>query len=330
MRLPLWNKRPQCLQLAGSGKTTILSLICSDHPQSYSLPINFWGRTRLPSANQTGISVFDIQARIGQSSPEIHGFFPRQLTVRQTIENSWAETFLSKPHLTFERDVTVDAILRWFSGELNPNHTGPDPIDSLAELKSYVDRPADYSRTSRNFKQYTSLDIDWADSVLFRDLSFSSQRVLLLLRAIAKRPDLVILDEAFSGMDERTRIKCMMFLAYGETKWLQYEGGRQFAHRPKTRTVLDKRGAVKFSGFEARQALLVISHRREEVPGLVNRWVCLPEPNSGHGVRFGEITYAMRGGSKLAQCNDWWETVWRPQLKTAPPKQNRRTYRYDQ
>ena len=304
-------------------------MICSDHPQSYSLPINFWGRTRLPSTNQTGISVFDIQARIGQSSPEIHGFFPRHLTVRQTIENSWADTFLSKPHLTFERDVTVDNILRWFSSELNPNHRGADPIDGLAELRSDVDHPADYSRTSRSFEEYMSLDIDWADSISFRDLSFSSQRVLLLLRAIAKRPDLVILDEAFSGLDERTRIKCMMFLAYGETKWLQYQEGRDLARRPKMRTVLDKRAVVKFPGFEARQALLVVSHRKEEVPGLVNQWMCLPEPNSGHAVRFGEITYAMRGGSQLAPSTDWWERVWGPRLKTALKQPERRIYRYD-
>ena len=283
----------------------------------------------MPSTTQAGISIFDIQARIGQSSPEIHGFFPRHLTVRQTIENSWADTFLGKPQLSHMRDVTVDAMLRWFARELNPNHNGPDLVDGLAEVASNVDYTAEHSRASRNFKRYTDSEVEWADTVPIRDLSFSSQRVLLFLRAIAKRPDLVILDEAFSGMDENTRIKCMMFLAYGETKWLRYEEARPLSHRSKTRTVLGKRDAVKFPGFEARQALLVVSHRKEEVPGLVNQWMYLPEPNSGHEVRFGEITFDMRRRDRQLSSGGWWDTVWRPQLETALKTRERRIYRYD-
>ena len=251
------------------------------------------------------------------------------MTVRQTIENSWADTFLSKPRLTHQIDVVVDALLRWFQCELNAGIDRVDQIDGLTELSPFEDRPAVHSATTRNLNEYRQSDTDWADRLLFRDLSFSSQRVALLLRAIAKRPDLVILDEAFSGMDERTRIKCMMFLAYGETTWLRPCEGRELATRQKARTVLDKRGMVKFAGFESRQALLCVSHRKEEVPGLVNQWLYLPEPNSGDSARFGEITYNMRVREQDGPVKGWWNTIWGPQLSAAFEVPERRTYLYD-
>ncbi|KAI7656438.1 P-loop containing nucleoside triphosphate hydrolase protein, partial [Hortaea werneckii] len=83
----------------GSGKTTMLSLITSDHPQTYSLPVKIFGRSRLPSPGEPGISVFDIQRRMGHSSPEVHAFFPKQLTVRRAIESAFADAPLAKPKL---------------------------------------------------------------------------------------------------------------------------------------------------------------------------------------------------------------------------------------
>ena len=60
----------------GSGKTTLLSLLTSDHPHSYSLPIKFFGRSRLPSAGKPGLSLWDIQSRVGHSSPRSSRFLP--------------------------------------------------------------------------------------------------------------------------------------------------------------------------------------------------------------------------------------------------------------
>lgn len=71
----------------------------------------------------------------------------------------------------------VDAALRWFDGDLRSN--GGKEGES---------------------------ETGWADQLLFGGLPFSSQRVALFLRAVIKAPDLVILDEAFSGMDESLRI----------------------------------------------------------------------------------------------------------------------------
>jgi hypothetical protein len=86
----------------GSGKTTLLSLITSDHPQAYALPVRLFGRSRLPEPPKPGISIFDLQARIGHSSPEIQAFFPTRLTIRDAVEAAWANTFLAKPMLNFE------------------------------------------------------------------------------------------------------------------------------------------------------------------------------------------------------------------------------------
>ncbi len=50
----------------GSGKTTIVSLLCSDHPQTYSLPIKLFGRSQRPEPGFGELPriIRDIQARV--------------------------------------------------------------------------------------------------------------------------------------------------------------------------------------------------------------------------------------------------------------------------
>lgn len=294
----------------GSGKTTLVSLLCSDHPQSYSLPITYFGRSRLPSESQPGVSIFDIQSRIGQASPEIHRLFPRHLSVRQVLENSWADAFLSKPYLTAERDSIVDACLRWFKHDLDPSAANETEIlDDLiapefAELghRSTFDPDA---RSSAGFMSYLESDIEWADDVQFGELSFAAQRVALFLRAIIKRPEIVVLDEASSGMDDNTMIKCLMFLMHGEKQWFRsskpsYIQPKEYHHRQTNGTLLAKIGRVSFGGLEPHQALLSICHRLEEVPPNVKRWICLPEANEERPATFGDVD--ARG--------EWWDKMW--------------------
>lgn len=269
--------------MVGSGKTTLLSLICSDHPQSYSLPIKIFGRGRLPELGRPGISIFDIQARIGHSSPEIHAFFPRRLTIRQTIRNAWADTFLGTPRLTREDEDIVDSYLRWFEPELcllrssQTSQLNEDTFDSQRSTK-------------------------WADIVRFGDVPFSSQRVALLLRAIVKKPDLVILDEAFSGMDECLRDKCMIFLAWGETRYSKYSAKNSKQELlVATPNNLDQ---TQVTGLTENQALICVSHLKEEVPGLVRQWLCLPDPNEGLPARFG------RFHGPLEIYKNGWKEIW--------------------
>ncbi len=277
--------------IPGSGKTTLLSLICSDHPQAYSLPIKVFGRARLPRLGQPGISIFDIQARIGQSSPEIHAFFPRNLSIRQTIENAWADTYLGTPRLSYENDTAVDACLRWFEAELNPAFDSQLGISSQKNLDEKVPGPR---------------STDWADDVRFGDAPFSAQRVALLLRAIVKKPDLVVLDEAFSGMDEYVRDKCMLFLTWGETRSFAFFKGDQA--RPRRRWVIDTHPKLLtsdvFEGLSDYQALICVSHVKEEVPGLVRDWISLPEASSRRPARFGRFSGPLEADTGA------WNEIW--------------------
>lgn len=258
----------------GSGKTTILSLICSDHPQTYSLPIKLFGRSRISEPGQPGISIFDIQSRIGHSSPEIHNHIPKSLTLRKVLANAWADTFLGKPKLDDLANEKIDACLRWFEQDLRPD-IGENTVDD------------------------SNGQPQWADHVLFGALPFSAQRVALFLRAIIKQPDLVILDEAFSGMDDEVRDRCLLFLAHGQTKQFKYS-------TPRRQVVESELGPdeIKVPGLSKDQALLCISHVREEIPGSIREWICLPEANTGQPARFGRLDGPIEGDYRR------WDEIW--------------------
>ncbi|KAL2691790.1 hypothetical protein Neosp_002181 [[Neocosmospora] mangrovei] len=253
----------------GSGKTTIVSLLCSDHPQSYSLPIKLFGGSRLPEpgSGKRPLTFWDIQSRIGHSSPEVHQHMPRNLTVRQVIENAWSETFRAKPKLDDVAREKVEAALEWFAPELNPSYSSPSG-EKLA----------------------------WADEYMFGGLSFSAQRVALFIRSMIKSPDVVVLDEAFSGMDDAVRDKCTLFLEEGEAK--TYRGEEVIE------SDAFKSGQVKIPGLSDNQALICIAHVKEEVPDCVREWLCLPEANTGRAARFGRLDGPLRTDEGR------WREVW--------------------
>lgn len=252
----------------GSGKTTFLSLLNSDHPQSYSLPIKFFGRTRLASPGKPGLSVWEIQSRIGHSSPEVHAFFPKHFTVRQTLESAWAETFSSKPVLDNIGGARVDRMLKYWALEL------------CQDKKLWVDDIA------RN-------DLRWASDKehhpRFGALPFATQRLLLLLRAIIKSPDIVILDEAFSGFSSVLRDRALNFLEHG------YDSGAdQLLLRPVDR-----------AGINADQALIVVSHVKEEIPYSIDEFVRLPgeaEAQAGKPV--------ITGRANDVRTEQGWSRIW--------------------
>ena len=295
-------------------------MICSDHPQTYSLPIRLFGRPRLPQPGQLGVSLFDLQARIGHSSPEIHAFFPRQLSVRRTLESAWADTFLSKPTLDDTKDSVVDACLRWFQADLNPSFADPlerdtdraqGPPDGLSGRRiphTRAQRRAAEEYRAVESDSSLSDELDWADHLYFGDIPFSAQRVALFLRAVIKQPALVILDEAFSGLDERLRDKCMLFLAHGETRILGYpqtgEGAEEANENIRSKPSGKK--SVIITGLSEEQALLCVSHVKEEVPGQVREWLCLPEPNLRRPPRAGRFKVPL--GDDRAQWHEIWSS----------------------
>ncbi|ORY18288.1 hypothetical protein BCR34DRAFT_553979 [Clohesyomyces aquaticus] len=279
----------------GSGKTTLLSLVTSDHPQTYSAPVRIFQRSRLPTPGEPGITIFDIQARMGHSSPEVHALFPKNLSVRRTLESAWSDTPIMKPKLDGEAGRRVDACLSWFKAELNPN-----PPSNSAALSPSIE------------VKLGNGNLDWATNILFGELSFSSQRVLLFLRATIRNPEIVILDEAFSGMDDLVRDKCLLFLSRGETMRLHYhETG------PRPVEVDVEMGAgngdrVAIRGLMEHQALLVVSHSRQEVPGCVREWICLPEAGMGTPPRMG------RWDGPVELSARRWSEVWGLEGESSP------------
>ena len=141
----------------GSGKTTLLSLLTGDNPKSFSQDITLFGRRR-----GTGETIFDIQAKIGHVSPELHYHFPAHRTAKDAILSGFGGTFAPPEQLSQEEVKQYDELVKFFERVLPEKFLG--------------DR--------------------------FRELSTSHQRLVLLLRAFVKRPPLLILDEPYQGMDE--------------------------------------------------------------------------------------------------------------------------------
>lgn len=264
----------------------------SDHPASYTPQIKIFNQPRLPIPGKPGVSIFDIQSRIGHSSPEIHRFFPKHLTLRQTIKSAWADTFLATPRLGSNDERVVEKALQWFEPEFNPN---------LSTI---------YSKDDTHKKDQS---IAWADITRFGEIPFSAQRLALFIRALIKKPDLVILDEAFGGMDAKLLFKCKLFLTWG-TKNHQLPPPRPppSVHNdpvpPKKATEDNSCGGynndIVFGGLEGQQALVVVSHVKEEVPGIVKRWIKLPEPGSGKAPVMGSFDFPLDVTPGI------WEQIW--------------------
>lgn len=382
----------------GSGKTTLLSLLTSDHPHSYSLPIKFFGRSRLPTVGTPGLSLFEIQSRIGHSSPEIHAIFPKNLSIRQTLESAWAETLSAKPKLTNAADETVDVFLKWWEPELRPDISVS--LTSTAQkppvLQTYM--PPNYQSKVKFGKRAmwrlmgecvpcpiypkapwfptppdeskpatSDPDLDWAEITRFRDLPFGTQRLLLLLRALVKQPEILVLDEAFSGLSPDVRNKAMLWLEHGQTRFEKHKVFENISSYTKRRSEIrvmenqrhvfdamcreldlheekcmenwlfrkpgspllrrireiredgelasvaagwkvDKEKTYRFSGLRDWQAMVVVSHVKEEVPGVVDQWMRLPSEEevleNGRGVEMGDCP----GGE--IRTVEGWNRVW--------------------
>ena len=187
----------------------------------------------------------------------------------------------------------MDTCLRWFEAELNSSYKPQSGRFSQKQLNEEIPQPR---------------STDWADKIRFGDAPFSAQRVALLLRAIVKRPDLVVLDEAFSGMDEYVRDKCMLFLTWGETRSFGYS--KYDKARPRRRIVVSTYPKLldgdAFGGLSDHQGLICVSHVQDEVPGLVRNWISLPEATSGKPARMGKFIGPLEGDP--GAWNDIWGT----------------------
>jgi molybdate transport system ATP-binding protein len=64
----------------GAGKSTLLSLVLGDNPQAYANRVRLFGRQR-----GTGESIWDLKARIGAVSPELHAHYPTGTRVLDAV-----------------------------------------------------------------------------------------------------------------------------------------------------------------------------------------------------------------------------------------------------
>lgn len=155
----------------GTGKSTLLSLITADHPQSWNSKLVDNGvPRRTGSAN-----FFDINKRIGLSSPEMHALFLKKASNLSTLE-----TVASGLHVVS-------------SNNFHPTYKSlPDEQKRIVDM--YID--------------YFHLDPETP----FGSLSISDQKIALFIRAQVKMPEITILDEAFSGVETEQLMKAHDFL----------------------------------------------------------------------------------------------------------------------
>ena len=199
----------------------------------------------------------------------------------------------------------VDACLHWFNADLNPA-SGALPMENVTLRGRRVDQVPWKTKyeVRAELQRLETTEIDWADNLRFGELSFSAQRVALFIRAVIKKPDLVILDEALSGMDDHVRDKCKLFLSCGRERTLVWNKERTARVQERALESYANAGGPRFSGLSKEQALLCVSHVKEEVPDVVRDWICLPETNTGQAPRHGRLSSPL--------CLNWsrWDKIW--------------------
>lgn len=160
--LDLTVRSGECWALTGpngSGKSALLSLICADNPQGYACDMSLFGRKR-----GSGESIWDIKARIGFVSPELHRAFRDPFPAERVVAGG----------------VRAEAFLY--------GHPGPEEYRKAAFWMDLFGIGALAGRS-------------------YTELSDGEQRLVLLARAFARDPQLLVLDEPMHGLDERNRAR---------------------------------------------------------------------------------------------------------------------------
>ncbi|KAI0669438.1 P-loop containing nucleoside triphosphate hydrolase protein [Trametes maxima] len=214
------NSRWHLIGANGAGKTTLLALLTGEHPQSYTQSANL----RLFDRERARWATPLLHRRIGRVSPELFNAFPRRndLSVWQAIGTGFDGGFVPKGKRGV--GVSVDGTplepgsqqeewrlhrMNEIMRALGPARWDPDPLRASGD-KLFAKR--------------------------FAALRPGEQSMVLLMRALVGAPPLVLLDEAWSGMNKR-----MVDAAH---EYLRDGGG----------------------GLTEKQACVVVSHWEEEVP----------------------------------------------------------------
>ena len=256
----------------------MLALLTGDHPQSYTqaylnLP-SLTGDTASPpsspfSASLPAYNDFSLRPRkriptvhlrklVGVVSPEMFDAFPRRhpgMSLWEAVSTGFNGGFVPR-----NRGATTKSSIGWV--DVDDDELGSEWCN-LSEYQKETRRdeirkwrvercwevlealgPASWNSLAPNVQLKTQPS---AETVSFASIRFSSispgeQRLVLLMRALVGRPPLVLLDEAWSGMDDGMIAAARRYLR-GETV-----GGRGIA------------------GVGEDQAVVVITHWADEVP----------------------------------------------------------------
>ncbi|CCG24726.1 Modf protein [Candida orthopsilosis Co 90-125] len=163
----------------GTGKTTILSLITADHPQSWRSILKINDKLRKTGS---GVTFFDVNNQIGISSPELHALVPQ--------------------HNSTMKDIIYNGLVR-------------DIGNSNFAYKAKLEKLDKDTRDRALYILNKFGDIlEQHGNMPFIDLSMTNQKLALFLRAVIKNPEILILDEAFSCMeDAQVMRRCHDFIA---------------------------------------------------------------------------------------------------------------------
>jgi molybdate transport system ATP-binding protein len=107
----------------GAGKSSLLSLITGDHPQSYSNEIYLFGKRR-----GSGESIWDIKQKTGYISPELHAYFDKNISCFNAIGSGYFDTIGLFKKLTTTQ---YNNILQWLDF-LQLSHVSKMPLHSIS------------------------------------------------------------------------------------------------------------------------------------------------------------------------------------------------------
>ena len=166
--------------LSGSGKTTLLSLLTGDHPQSYTQRAT--SSLSLFGKNRNKWATVQLKREIGIAGMDILNAWPRgrQMSVWEVIATGFDGGFIS----------------------LGPKKVGHGLGEE--EQQRRVGRVDEILRRWWEVQPHRTEDLSTYSRRNFADLPVGEQSLVIVLRALVGRAKLVVLDEAWSGMDADT------------------------------------------------------------------------------------------------------------------------------
>lgn len=118
------NERWALFGRNGAGKSVLLSLLYGDHPQAYANLVSVFGNRR----GKSGESIWDVKRRIGFVSPELHLYFPQNLSARQVALTGLTDTLTPPNRVTTETEADLANLFTYFG----LTHTESRPFGTLS------------------------------------------------------------------------------------------------------------------------------------------------------------------------------------------------------